>query len=295
MVQDEEAKGTVRVVNAGGTPLTIARVEPSRFCSAVVPAQPILPGSSTEVGVTCRSDLYGPLREQLTIRATDPRAGTTKVELVADVVPLLAFDRPLIDLTMPFGEERTEDVHLVGKLLEQAKVRLAQPAVADVDLIPARRDDGRIVGYRVHCRGRKVGTNAGNLIVATGLARPEQVAIPYACKVTGTLEVSPTTPYFNLKVSGPKVVWIDVSSTQAGFEVQAVHVIEGPFTASFEHGDQAAHYRVKVTALDQRIGDEERSASGKLLILSNDRTEPRKELPLFGFGRVNRVERPPEP
>jgi hypothetical protein len=40
------------------------------------------------------------------------------------------------------------------------------------------------------------------------------------------------------------------------------------------------------------IPDEARAATGKLLIQSNDTREPRKEVPLFGFGKVNKVARP---
>jgi hypothetical protein len=107
--------------------------------------------------------------------------------------------------------------------------------------------------------------------------------------VAGTLLVSPTNPYFDLRVLGPKVVTIDVRSSQPGFEVQAVHVAEGPFTASLERSD-AGTFRVQVTVLEKLVDDEARTVTGKLVILSNDRTEPKKELDLFGMGRVSRAQ-----
>jgi len=76
--------------------------------------------------------------------------------------------------------------------------------------------------------------HAGNLVVATGLAQPKEIAMPYSCKVAGTLEVSPTKPVLHLKISGPKVVSIEVRSTQPGFEVHGARVIEGPFSASVD-------------------------------------------------------------
>jgi hypothetical protein len=291
MVQDEAVERTIAVHNAGSGPLEIRGVDPSRFCSGGVNPQTIAPGAHAELNVTCRSDLYGPLRETLDIRSNDPRSSKVTIELVANVTPLLAFDTSLVNLEMPFGEERSQEVRLVGTRVDQARIKRRDQAVADVDVERLPVDAGQAPGYRIHCRGRKPGTNVGNLILATGLERPPEIAIPYTCKVAGTLLVSPTNPYFNLKVSGPKVVNIDVRSSQPGFEVQAVHVTEGPFTASFERADAGA-FRVKVTVLEQLVDEQASTATGKLVILSNDRTEPKKELELFGLGQVNRVERP---
>jgi len=128
-------------------------------------------------------------------------------------------------------------------------------------------------------------SNAGSL----GLNRPKEVAIAYECKVGGTLEVNPTNPFFNLKVSGTKAVTIDVRSSQPNFEVMSVYVVEGPFAASFEHAAEGPSFLVKVTVLDDHIDDETPGVTGKLIIVSNDRTEPQKELPLFGLGAVNRA------
>ena len=129
--------------------------------------------------------------------------------------------------------------------------------------------------------------HAGNITVTTGLARPKEIAIPYACKVAGTLEVSPTNPYFNLKLPGPKLVSIEVRSAQPGFQVHGARVLEGPFAASVEGPVGDNLFRVQVRVLEERVADDSRASQGKLLILSNDRTEPKKEIPLFGFGKLN--------
>jgi hypothetical protein len=55
--------------------------------------------------------------------------------------------------------------------------------------------------------------------------------------------------------------------------------VEGPV------GDNTFHVQVKV--LEDRVASESRGSLGKVLILSNDRTEPEKEIPLFGFGKLN--------
>jgi hypothetical protein len=48
-------------------------------------------------------------------------------------------------------------------------------------------------------------------------------------------------------------------------------------------------FQVQVTVVEDRLTTGERGSQGKLLILSNDRTEPEKEIPLFAFGKLNSV------
>lgn len=288
VVQDESARRVFTVSNAGSLPLEIGAIDASRFCSASLNPQTIAPGSSGQLEVTCRSDLYGPMREFILIHSNDPQADRFPMELVAYVTPLLAFDAQVIDLKMPFGEQRWQEVHLVGTLLDQATIKLKQSGLAEdssVEFPP--RQPGSPAILRVRCHGKKPGMHAGNLIVTTGLARPKEIAMAYACKVAGTLEVSPTNPYFNLKLSGPKLVSIEVRSSQPGFQVHGARVLQGPFAASVEGpvGDNTFHVQVRV--LEDRVADDSRASQGKLLILSNDRTEPEKELPLFGFGKLN--------
>jgi hypothetical protein len=288
VVQDESVRRVFTVSNAGALPLEISAIDGSRFCSASLEPQTIAPGTSGQLEVTCRSDLYGPMREFILIHSNDPQAERVPVELVATVTPLLAFDASVIDLKMPFGEQRWQEVHLVGTLLDQASIKLKKSSLAEdssVDL-PSRQP-GSPATLRVRCYGKKAGTHAGNLIVSTGLARPKEIGMPYTCKVAGTLEVSPTNPYFNFKLSGPKLVSIEVRSSQPGFQVYGARVLQGPFAASVEGpvGDNTFHVQVRV--LEDRVADQSRAAQGKVLILSNDRTEPEKELPLFGFGKLN--------
>lgn len=288
-IQDEAMRKTVLVRNEGTMALEIGAISSSRFCSASIEPQIIEPAETGQLAVTCRSDLYGPMREGIDIHSNDPKLPMVTLKLVAEVTPLLAFDSPSVELKMPFGEERSRDVRLVGALIEKARIRSRGPAVPDVDVVPSSSQPDKVRSYRIHCRGRKAGVHSGNIIITTGLAQPKEIAMPFACHVAGTLEVSPTNPYFNLKISGDQAVRLMVRSSQPGFEVQSVRITEGPFAARFEHAEDDNTYQINVTILKDRIEDEARSAAGTLLILSNDRTEPKKEVPLFGTGRVNKV------
>jgi hypothetical protein len=291
-IQDEAMQKTILVHNEGRLVLEVGEIVASRFCSATIEPKVIEPAKAGQLEVTCRSDLYGPMREEIAIHSNDPDLPVVTLQLVGQVTPLLAFDVPSIELKMPFGEERSQEVHLIGALIEKARIRSKGPAVPDVDVIPSSNKPDMVRSYGVHCRGHKPGVNSGNIIITTGLERPKEIAIPFACNVVGTLEVSPTNPYFNLKVSGDQAVRLKVRSSQPGFEVQSVRITEGPFAAKFEHAEDDNTYRIDVTVLKDRILDEARAATGTLIIVSNDRTEPRKEVPLFGTGRVNKVTAP---
>ena len=58
------------------------------------------------------------------------------------------------------------------------------------------------------------------------------------------------------------------------------------------HAEDDDTYRIDVSVRNDQIDDDARSAVGTLLIISNDRTESRKEVPLFGSGRINKVAAP---
>ena len=269
IVMDEPARRSIIVSNAGALPLEIGTIEASRFCSASIDPKTIAPGANGQLEVTCRSDLYGPLREFLLAHSNDPLSERVPIELVGNVTPLFAFDAQVVNLEMPFGEERSQDVHLVGTLVAKAAARLKNSALAEdssVTLLPDKAGSTR--GFRIRCKGKKAGVH-------------------YVCKVAGTLEISPTNPYFNLKIPGPKVVSVEVRSSQPGFEVRGALVLEGPFAASVEGPLSDNSFRVQVKVLEERVTEENRGILGKVMVLSNDRTEPEKEIPLFGFGKLN--------
>lgn len=289
IVQDQLTERTVSVRNDGSAPLEVRALGASRFCSGHMDRNLIPPQATAALVVRCRSDLYGPLREGIDVESNDPGVPKATLAIVGDVTPLLAFDAPSVDLAMPFGEERSREVHLIGAVAARARPRLLGQAATDSEIVALPANTGSSDGYRLRCLARKVGANAGNIVVATGLDKPREVAIPYVCNVKGTLTLSPTNPVFNLKVSGDKAVRITVRSAQPGFEMREARIVEGPFAARFEHAEDDNTYRIDVTVLNERIPDEATTAVGTLLIVSNDHTEPRKEIPLFGSGRINKV------
>ena len=195
----------------------------------------------------------------------------------------LGLDRDYVELELAFGEERTAEVELVGPRASEARVTIKPPEQQgfELDVVPAA--GGKADRLRFRVRGKEVGVHVGRVSFATGLDDPAELAVNYTWKVRGTLRVEPTNPLLDL--GAPKPVVIDVRSTQPGFFVSAVDVREGPFVAWFEHGEEKGQYLVKVTPRAGEPASGARGAAGKLIIVSNDVTEPKKEIPLLGIGK----------
>jgi len=142
------------------------------------------------------------------------------------LTPLLAFDAQVLDLQMPFGEQRWQESpsggHLAGRGLHQAQevgscrrfeCRVPSPASR---ALPAT--------LRVHCHGKKAGMHAGNLIVATGLSRPKEIAMPYCLQGSGhAWRFSPATPT-STQAARAQAGAIEVRSSQPGFQVHGARV-----------------------------------------------------------------------
>jgi hypothetical protein len=207
--------------------------------------------------------------------------------------PLLAFDTPFVDLRPEFGTSASQEVAIVGAKFADAQLSLESndlSSVVTVKELPKKSREA--FRFRLTCIASRVGMHAGSVIFKTGLVEPPRLALSWGCRVPGTLEVNPSTPYFNLKVSGERALTVEVKSAQLDFVVRRVRIKEGPFSAQLEPNEQRGTYHVIVKTLNEKIPDETRGLSGTLLIESNDRREPLKEVPLFGFGQVNKVRRP---
>lgn len=206
----------------------------------------------------------------------------------------LAFDRDVLVLTLAHGTDASARVPISGT--ERAKARLSlRPG--DHPAVRAHLESDALVvnasavaepgGSRA---GLAVGTHVGNVVVETGLAEPATLTLPYSIRVTGTLVVSPTNPYFNLRDPEGLVRTVVVRSTAAdaaSFQVRAAEVMAGPFEAELEKaGPGTFHVQVRVREAD--LPDDARGVLGRLLIRSSDATEPVKELPLFAFGSTTR-------
>ena len=147
---------------------------------------------------------------------------------------------------------------MTGTKANSATVKLKSEVIADVAIEALPATQSETPGFAIQCKGHKPGLNSGNLVVTTDLERPRELALPYACKVIGTLEVNPTNPFFNLKVSGSKSVYVLVRSSQRDFQVHSVYVAEGPFAADFERASDGDYFRIKVAVIDDQIDDDTR-------------------------------------
>ena len=77
---------------------------------------------------------------------------------------------------------------------------------------------------------------------------------------------------------------VDDADLIGGADVQPADVVEGPFAAVIERTDGG--YAVRVSVVAARIAPGERGVMGKLVLVSNDPAESRKEVPLFGMGAI---------
>lgn len=282
--QDQPVRRSITVTNGGRQALVLDGVAASRLCSGRIATPTLDPGATGRLDIECRADIFGPLRESLVIHSNDPQAPHLPIEIVGTVRPRLAFDTAAVNLTMPFGESRSVDVRVVGALASKARLRLRDPVPESIDVDPLPASDSQPEGIRIRCKGDKAGNPVGHLIALTGVEQPAEIGVSWACKVVGTLSVSPTTLYFNFSEPGPKVRFVDVTSSQPGFEILSVSIREGPFSASIEPGDSP---RVKVTVVEAGMDPETRGAVGTLVMLSTDRSEPRKEIAITGLGHIN--------
>jgi hypothetical protein len=289
VVQGAVVSHAFEISNAGTAPLELEASTEALGCTGKLAPSALSPGASGHLSVTCRPEFYGPLHVTLALRSAKTSETMGQVELNASVTPLLTFDTPLVSLQMPFGEERSIDVRVQGALADQAKLTLESAGDAGFSVAPLPAANGAAVGLRLRVRGRKIGVHVGNIVLTTNLPRPRELSLPYSCEVVGSLAVTPSTPYFDLKVPGAAVRELTVSSSQPGFALHAVRIAEGPFSASFARGAAPGGYTVTVAVELDRIPGEARGSLGRLLILSNDRAEPEKELPLFAFGAPNRA------
>lgn len=286
VLQGGELVHVFEVENTSSDAIELRGVLPVHGCSGSA-SPPRLPGKSrAELTVRCPAASHGALQRMVPVQSEPADAMPVEVELVATVTPRLAFDKPFAEFRLDFGATASDEVHAFGALLAEADLRLASPPAPGLSVEIAPKSSGR-QRVTTRCRGAVVGVHHGELAFKTGLAEPAEIRLPYSCKVVGTLEVSPTNPYINLRVSGDKAVVVEVRSTQPGFAVRSAEIVDGPFSAAVSR-DPDAVYRIKVSVLQAKLADETRSAVGTLRIVSNDRSEPRKELPLFGFGRLNR-------
>jgi hypothetical protein len=287
--QNQSAQRSVELRILGGSAARLTMSASSTRCRWQGLPEQLAAGASAVLSVTCQSDLMGPLREHLVLMDTDRGRVAATVEIAGTIAPLIAFDTSFLDLRPEFGQARSAEVHLVGAHAHQVHPRVSNTGSDLVTVTPLDADAGGVPGFRVSCRGSRVGIHAGSLTIETGLAEPPSLTLSWGCRVPATLQVEPSNPYFNLHVSGDRALTITVRSTHHPFTVKSARVTEGPFAATVETQNPDGSIPITIRVKNQEIPDDARSAVGKLIIQSNDPREPSKEVPLFGSGKINKV------
>jgi len=288
LTQNESARGTVELRNLGASVVRLGSFASSARCRGLDLPGELAPGATARVSVMCQSDLLGPLEEHLTLLDASRGEGLAALLIVGRVEPIVGFATAFVDLRPEWGQVESKDVHIVGKRAREARPKVTTTGGDIVRATPLAATAGGMPGLRISCRADRVGMHAGSLVMATGIADHPKLTLSWGCRVPGTLAVEPATPYFNLRMSGERATTVVVRSRQPGFSIKSARIIEGPFRATLEKPNTDGSIPVTIRVKHRAIPDEARSASGKLLIQSNDAREPRKEVPLFGFGKVNK-------
>lgn len=203
----------------------------------------------------------------------------------------LGFQPQSAAFEVPFGGEVSEDFRLIagtrGQPVSVAATSLAVQGAVDPDLrvepLPPQQGSGP--GLRIHAAGRQVGVRVGTLQVVARPGPSHPIPLLYALRVRGTLTVAPTNPLVDLRAPDPAAV-ITVHDAQPDFVVTAAEITTGPFAATVARAAEGDGYLLRVTAVAGQFPTGARGATGTLVIHSNDRVEPRKEVPLFAFGRA---------
>ncbi|HEY4104336.1 MAG TPA: hypothetical protein VGM44_10610 [Polyangiaceae bacterium] len=285
LVQGDTASAKFELDNAGTAKLELESTTDALGCHGTIAPASLAAGAKAELAVECQAKYYGPLALSLPIRAAASATLLGEIKLTAKVTPRLAFEPSLVSLSLPFGAERSTIVHLVGTRAATAKLTFKDDSEAGfrIETLPA---DASGPALRLTVNGKKVGTHVGNIVGTTNLEEPREIRLAYSCEVTGNLTVSPSTPYFDLRAPGGDTKEIVIASSDPKFALRQVEVAQGPFEASFAR-DEHDQYHVTVTLRRDRALGDARGTLGRLVLHSNDRAEPEKEISLFALGATN--------
>ena len=279
-VQGDTLRHAFVTRNATSRALAVEEPRDVLGCSGKPVPRVLGSGATGRLEVACRASIHGPLRVSLPLRAGGSAAGELK--LTAEIEPLLTFDRALLEVNVAFGATGLAEARLRGARAAAARLAALTPVPEWMTTTVLPAADGANQGVALHARGAAAGTHAGSLRFATGLAEPSEIELGYLVKVPSTLAVSPTNPVLDLGASDRGRTVVRVTSQTPGFRVKRVEVLEGPFGARVRKDGTA--YAVEVFIAAAELSRNLRGANGRLLIVSNDRAEPRKEIPLFALG-----------
>ncbi|HWA70876.1 MAG TPA: DUF1573 domain-containing protein [Polyangiaceae bacterium] len=284
-VEGERLTHVFELENRGKAPLRLLSIEKSYSCAAGAPPASIAPGGRAKLEISCdMSKRPGRMADEVVVRSNDPHFPNLKLELRAEVQPLLAFEPSEALLEPMLGETQVRELLLVGKLAPSARLTLIEsddPTPRIELLAPTERDSARL---RVTLKAARVETRVARVRISTGLSEPKELVVLVTWRVGSSLEIDPSNPYFNLREPPPHELTLRVKSRRGTLLVQAVQITEGPFEASLEPETAAGIASIRVRVLDHKVPPGVRGALGKLLIVSNDPAEPRKVVPLFALG-----------
>jgi hypothetical protein len=200
--------------------------------------------------------------------------------------PRLAFEPPIVELDGRFGVTTSQDFPLTGELAREAKPTIVAVEGADVVATAIQSDVSSISppAIRLTISGRRVGETLGHVVVSTGLPDPQRMVLYFRSRVPGTLTVSPSNPYIDLRSPPPHAVNLSVGSSRTDFELLRVEVTSGPFTAWIEPKTPNGRHMVEIETVESGVATGERGFAGRLLLISNDPAEPRKEIPVLAMG-----------
>lgn len=284
-VEGERLSHAFHLENRGRAPLRLLSVEKSYSCAAREPPRHVAAGQSAQLEIVCETaQRPGKMADEIVVHTNDPRAPTLKLELAAQVQPLLAFEPAEAFFELAFGGTATRELHLTGKRAADARLTLlaSDDPTPKVELLPAGAHSA--ARLRVTLTATRPETRVAHLRLSTGLEKPKELRVLVTWRASSDLLIEPSNPYFNLREPPPHERLLRVSSKRADLKVHAVEVREGPFEATFARDDATNAYSVQVRVLDSRVPEGERGVLGKLLIASNDPAEPRKIVPLFALG-----------
>ncbi len=267
--------------NEGSSKLTLDRVRTSCGCTvAELKSKEIPPGGATQLEVKFdTAGRHGQNRKVVTIETNDPKSPRTQIEVRADIDPLLGFEPRYVRLTPEHGASVEQEVKLVGKLAPNAKLAISDEAdEKKKDDVKVELLEGEKAGLKLSLKGTEVGLGSGRVTVDTGVEKPKKLTLRYSWQVRGTLQVSPSRPYFDPS-RGLRERVLRVRSTKENFKLLQANVVKGPFTANIEKTD-AGGFQYSVRVALKEGAEPEPGVEGMLMLISNDALEPRKEIPL---------------
>jgi hypothetical protein len=273
------------VTNTGTAPLAIDQVRTSCGCTAAVLKTKEIPvGGTGQIEVSFdTTGRPGPNKKTITVTSNDKSKPSATLEIKANVEQLLGFEPRYARLNTDHGTEKVEKVWLVGKLVDQAKLSVANiVGDKDVTVKPLEEQEGgkQKKGLELRLKGDKVVSGHETINVNTGLPKPDRLELKVGYGVAGNLQVVPNKLYFYAEHPTGRERTLRVWSKKPNFKLNRVQVVGGPFKAVLDKPDASGKYQVKVTMNEPVAGKETEAKDGKLELYSNDPIEPRKVVEL---------------